>query len=56
MHYAKNMVGAVLATYDVPVWKRYFRMSKHQKPGRIKRVALGVMLALELRAGVFAYG
>lgn len=56
MHSAKNMVGELRANYSVGLIKRYFRLSKHQKPGRIKRAALGMMLALELRAGVFAYG
>lgn len=52
MHYAKNMVGAAPANQDAPLWKRYFRLSNHKKPGRIKR-AFGT---LELLVGVFAYG
>lgn len=55
MHYAKNMVGAITAQYDVSLVKRYFRLSKHRKPGRIKKATLGTMLAIELLVGVFAY-
>lgn len=56
MHYEKYMVGARPANYNSPLWKRYFRLSKHQQPGRIKKAVLGLMLALEMKAGVFACG
>lgn len=55
MHYAKNMVGEVKATYAAPMWKRYFRVAKHNKPGRIKKAIIGAVMALELKVGVIAY-
>lgn len=56
MHYAKNMVGElVIANYDVSVWKRYFRFSKHRQPGRIMKAVVGFVTALEVKVGVLVY-
>lgn len=55
MHTSKNMVGEMKANYNVSLWKRYFRLSKHRKPGRITKSVMGAIIALEIMAGVFAY-
>lgn len=52
MHDEKYMVGARPANYNVPLWKRYFRMSNHKKPGFIRKT----FSSLEILVGVFAYG
>lgn len=55
MHHAKNMVGELKASYSTSLWKRYFRVAKHNKPGRIKKAIIGAVMALELKVGVIAY-
>lgn len=55
MHRAKNMVGEMTANYDVSLFKRYFRMSKHVKPGFIRKSIIVVTAALEMRVGVLLY-
>lgn len=55
MHYAKNMVGAATANYDVSIWKRYFRLSKHKQPGRIMKAIVGFVTAAEIGLGVTVY-
>lgn len=57
MHRANNMVGEIVtASYNVSLVKRYFRMSKHVKPGFIKKAMLTLTTAFELRTGVVLYG
>lgn len=52
MHYAWNMVGAVESNYKTSLFRRYFRLSKHRRPGRITKSILITLTALELRIGV----
>ena len=56
MHNAKNMVGELKAARNAPLWKRYFRMSKHSKPGFFKKSLVGFVTALEVGIGVTVYG
>lgn len=55
MHYAKNMVGALESNYDVSIFRRYFRFSKHRRPGRVVKSFISTLIAVELMLGVFAY-
>lgn len=55
MHSAQNMVGECKANYDVSLFRRYFRMSKHTKPGFIKTAMLKFAVACELKMGVVVY-
>lgn len=55
MHNAHNMVGECKANYNVPLWKRYVRMSKHSKPGWFKKTLVGLVTVLEVKLGVTVY-
>lgn len=55
MHNAKYMVGECKANYNVSLVKRYFRMSKHSKPGMFKKALINFVAALEVKVGVTVY-
>lgn len=55
MHHANNMVGEIRAAHSASLWRRYFRISKHRKPGKLTKTILGMVAAVELKVGVLAY-
>lgn len=56
MHRAMNMVGERRPHYDVSVWKRYLRLSKHRQPGSIMKAVVGLVAVIEMKLGVIVYG
>lgn len=56
MHHAKNMVGEQRANYDVSLWRRYFRRSRHNKPGSIRNSVHAMISAISIPVGVLIYG
>lgn len=52
----RHLVGTPMtANYDKPLWQRYFRVSKHSKPGWFKKAVINTVMAIELKVGVVAY-
>lgn len=52
----RHLVGqSVTAVRDASLWSRYFRMSKHVKPGWFKKAVVGLVMTVELKVGVVAY-